>query len=340
MSPAEKALRQRIQRQAKGLHDDAARRLLAAYNLIRAQLTDAEILRALRTGALDRLLNEALNDRNLDAAFSSLRASIDRETLRAGQSWHRFLPSRIRVGAAFDVLNPRVIDAVRRLDTRAIEGLKAEVRESVRQAAREGLEAGKNPRVVANRIGDAIGLPPNYERAVARFRSELESGDRAALRRVLGRGTIRTPDGTEITRSGHAGGKGLGTRDLAMLDRMLGDKPLTPKQVERMTEAYRKRLLALNTEAHARSIALDSQRLAQRNSWQSAIDRGIVDVSRLQRTRVEVMDTRTRPSHRLLHGETVGFNQPYSNGEMVAGESEYGCRAIERFTLVALARAA
>jgi hypothetical protein len=161
---------------------------------------------------------------------------------------------------------------------------------------------------------------------------------------MLGKGQIRTPDGTIIRRAAHAGGQGLSKRDLAMLDRMLGDKSLTPDQIERMTEAYRRRLLALNTEAHARSIALDAQRLAQRLSWEDSIARGIIDRSRVRRTWLArggpQGDERNRPEHLALHGTTVGMDQAYPNGQLVPGEGDYNCRCGERFTLAPAVRIA
>lgn len=333
MSPAERALFQRIKAQADRLQPAASKRLLDAYDVIRASMTEAQIMNALRTGSLDHFLAEVLNDRAMDAAFSQLRHEVARATLQASDAWYRTLPSRVRLGAAFDNLNPRVIEALQDLDTRVVVNLRDEVRESVREAARVGIEAGKGPRVIASRLKEAVGLSPSHARAVAKFRKELESGDRSALNRVLGRGVIRTPDGSEIERSGHAGGKGLGARDLGALRKKLGNEPLTPEQIERYTESYRRRLIAVNTEAHTRSIALDSSRLAQRNSWQSAIDRGFAQAERLQRTWVTVGDDRVRPEHMRLNGETVAWDGTFSNGEKIPGESTYNCRCIERVTL-------
>lgn len=338
MSPAESALLARITREAAKLQPDAAKQLLAAYDTIRAALTETELLRALRNGQLDALLTEILE--GSDDAFSSLRALVDERTLQASRDWHGFIPSRFRT-IAFDQLNPRVIQAVRELDTAVVQTLRAEVRETVLQAATEGIQAGKGPRAIARNIRDVIGLSPSQERAIANFRAELESGDRAALNRVLGRGVIRQPDGTEIHRKNHAGGKGLGTRDLATLDRRLGAEPLTAEQVARYEGLYRKRLLDVNTEAHTRSIALDSSRLAQRNSWQDSIDQGIVDVTRIRRTWVTVGDARVRPEHQEMNGETIGWDGVYSNGEKVPGANSWNCRCIERVTLSpAAARAA
>jgi hypothetical protein len=320
------------------MQPDAVSKLLRLYRLIRDTMTEGELAWAIRTGAIDRLLS----DEALEAPLAEFRQWLDVETLRSADAWAKHLPHSLR--GTFGYLNPFVVDAVRGLDRAVTTRIAAEVRETVRQAVEDGLVAGEGPRTTARRIREQIGLSPRQARAVERFRGELVTGDRAALSRVLGRGTIRLPDGSTITREHHAGGRGLGKRDLAMLNRTLGDKPLTPDQVGRMVEAYRKRLLALNTEGHARSIALDANRLAQRLSWEDAIERGIVVRSRLRRTWLAVAgpagDGRNRPEHLALHGTMVGFDDRYPNGQLVPGETDYNCRCVERITVAAARMAA
>jgi hypothetical protein len=332
MSPAERALQSRIERRAAALGPQARRKLFAAFDLIRAHLSEAELMRAGNNGTLELLIEELLSDKALDNHFSGLRSLIDRSTLDASSLWTRDLPPSF--GGVFNILNPRVITAVVQLDTRVIQGLKEEVREAVREQVRLGLEAGKNPRVVATRIGSAIGLAPNQVRAVDNFRTQLESGDRAALRRMLGRGELKTSTGEIINRRGHAGGKGVSATDLRILNRTLGNGKLRPDQIDRMVNAYRNRLLAWNTETHSRTIALDTHRLAQRMSWQAAIDRGTVDASRLRKTWVTVGDDRVRPEHVKMQGEVVLWGQQWSNGEDIPGDSTYNCRCLERVTLL------
>jgi hypothetical protein len=342
VTPAERLLLANIRRRSSNMTPEGVRRLLAAYRLVAESMSEVEIARALNRGTLDRFLDEVLAKDALDGAFADLREMIDLHTLDAGRVLSKQLPGSLR--GTFGTLNPRVIDSVRRLDSAVITGLQDDVREGVRTAAEEGLRAGQNPRVVAKQIVESVGLSGPQAKAVANFRAELESGDRAALSRVLGRGTIRQPDGTLVTRQAHAGGKGLGKRDMAMLDRVLGEESLSADQVGRMTDAYRKRMLALNAEANARSIALDSNRLAQRLSWEDAAERGVVGRHQLRRTWLAVGgpagDGRNRPEHLALHGETVGFDSRYSNGELVPGESTINCRCGERITMVPAVRLA
>lgn len=339
MTAAERAFLNRLARRARTVSPELARRELAAYDLIRQALSDAELVRAIESGQVDRLIFEILDDDTLDTSFARLRHRIDMmllDTARA-EAMHG-LPSLLKPDT-FGVLNPLVVEAARSLDTRAIEGLKASVRETVRQAAIRGIEEGVGPRTVARRIRDAVGLVPRQEAAVANFRRQLLEGDRAALSRMLGRGQIRQPDGSIIRRAAHAGGQGLGRRDLALLERTLGREPPTPEQVERMVAAYRKRLVAWNVETNARTVALDAQKRGQRLAWEDVVARGVVARDDLVRTWVAVGgphgDGRNRPEHLALHGTRVGFDELFPNGEMEPGESTYNCRCLARVMLAA-----
>lgn len=55
------------------------------------------------------------------------------------------------------------------------------------------------------------------------------------------------------------------------------------------------------------------------------------DIGAKTRTRMEKQDTRTRPSHRALRGETVPIDKPYSNGEMYPNERDINCRGSQLF---------
>lgn len=315
MSPTERVLYERIRRRAEALQPGAQRRLLVAFDIIRGSLSEAEFLRASSNNQIERLLDELLSDKALDPAFASLRALIDRDALNASANWSRDIPRGL--GGVFDALNPRVITAVRELDTRVLQGLKDQVRETVRQAAQAGLEAGKHPRAVARGMREALGLAPNQEEAVRNFRRMLEAGDREALTRELRDHRFDT------TLRKALGKNGTG---------------LTAPQIDRMADAYRRRMIAFNAETHARTIALDTQRLAQRASWESAIAQGTVDRGRIRRIWIAVGgpggDGRNRPEHLELHGTAVGFDERYPNGQLIPGESDFNCRCLERIVLL------
>lgn len=343
MSPAETAYRFRLEREAQRMSPELARRYLEAYRLIRESLTEAELVRGIRAGSVDRLISELVGDSRLDPSLVRLRAALDRAVLDAATREAGVMPSWLRVGA-FDLLNPNVIQAARHFDSLALAGLRDEVRETIRDAVVRGLEAGRNPRTIAREVRGLVGLSPQQARAVETFRLELVTGDRSALTRALGKGVITRPDGSRIMRPAHAGGQGLTARQLATLDRLLGSEAIPPEKIEKMVEAYRKRLEAWNTESRTRTAALQAHKEGQRLSWLDAIERGVVDVSRVRRTWLAVGgpggDGRNRPHHLVMHGETVGFFERFSNGQLVPGEGDYNCRCGDRVFVARQAMAA
>jgi hypothetical protein len=311
MTAQEAAFVARLQRRAHTVSAQLAARELQAYELIRQSLSQAELVRAIENGRLDRLITEVLDDTNLEPSIAKLRARVDQVLLDATRAEAiNALPSAYRP-VEFGVLNPLVSEAAQKLDTRVIQGIRDEIRESVRQAATEGLKEGVHPREVARRVRDAIGLAPNQERAVANFRRMLEQGDAEAFTRTL---RDRRFDRT--------------------LRKAFDGDGLSAAQIDKMAETYRKRFIAHNAETHARTIALDAQKHAQGLAWEDAIRRGVVNAEDLVDTWVAVGgpggDGRNRPEHLAMHGEQVPFGSPFSNGQMIPGETDYNCRCLRR----------
>lgn len=339
MSPAERTFVDRLRRRAAAMAPETSRRYLEAYRLIRAALNESELARAIKDGTVDELLDELLTDEGSDPTLRRLRLRLDQAVIEAARKEAGLMPSMFR--APFDIVSPQVIAAARALDTAALGALRQEVRDVIIGQAAQGLREGLNPRTVARRIQGVVGLGPKQVEYVENFRRELETGDRAALRRVLAKGVIERPDGTRITRRSHAGGAGLSKAQLARIEQYIATgKPIPPDLVEGAVEAYRKRLIALNVEAQTATAMMQAQKRGSRASWEDAVARGVVDRTMLRRRWFTNLDGRERPSHRMMHGETVGFDEPYSNGQLIPGEDEYNCRCVERVFVAAGAMAA
>jgi hypothetical protein len=197
-----------------------------------------------------------------------------------------------------------VIDAVRQLETRVMTTLDASIRETVRAYVENGLRDGASPRTVARGLRSVIGLAPNQETAVANFEKALR-----------GENPNATPTDYKL-------------RD-KRFDRTLAKGPLSEAQIEKMVTAYRKRMVAFNAETNARTAALDAQKLAQRLAWEDAIAKGLVEPGSLYKTWRGVMDDSERDTHIAMEGDTVPFDQPHTNGQMIPGEGEWGCRCVD-----------
>lgn len=299
MTPAEAAFWSRVNRKAASLSPDLARRILAAFKAIADSLTDAELIRFIESGQADRILDEAL----LDRAFQPVRSELVKETEGAVRYFARDLPKAGRIDGtlaiSFDVLNPRVLDAIRQLDSKVVTTLKDDARQVVREAVERGLSEGKNPTAIAREIRSTVGMSPAQAKAVANYRAELESGKRGLQRQLR--------------------------------DRRFDKAALTPERIDRMVNSYEKRMTAYHAETVSRTATLDSLKLGQKLSVEDAVAKGIYDPSRLVKRWVTVGDDRVRDEHVAMNGEVVPWDQPYSNGEEIPGSGTFNCRCLSRF---------
>lgn len=333
MSPTDEIFLSRYRARIAGLTPDLVAEVLNVYEAIRRLLTAAELDEAIADGSVFALIDEIVSNSRQDPAAARLRSLLGQTGLESARQAARDLPAGIATG--FDTLNPAVITAARDLQTRVMTTLTDETRATLVQAVTEGLQAGRGPREIAVRMVDDVGLPPHYARAVARFRAQMEAGDRAALRRALRRGVLRDESGRPIPRTYHAGGRGLTGRQMATLRAKLGRKDLTPHEIDTAVNSYRRRLKAWNAETLARSAAIDAHRKGQRATWEDAIARGMVDRGRLRKRWRTTLDGRERPEHHDLNGKTAGFDEPFPNGEIVPGENSWNCRCLALYFLAA-----
>jgi hypothetical protein len=290
VTPQDLAYWSRARRRAAGLQPEIASALLRAFAIIRDSLSDAELARLVESGQLDALLNAALSDVVLDTAFIPVRQRIRNTTQLSFRAAIPDLPRGGRINGtiaiSFDYLSPKVIEAVRGLDTKVIQSLKDDIREAFRNRIHDGLSLGQGPRTIARSLRDIVGMSPTQAKNADAYEAKL-----------------------------------------------VAEGKLSADQIEKQVAAYRKRAIAVNTETNARTAAIDAVKLGNRLAWQDAIDRGIVDGNRLQKTWIGVMDDRERPTHVAMQGDTVPFDSPFSNGQMIPGDTEYNCRCIARYTL-------
>ena len=295
VTPGERALRRRLQRRALEQSPILARRELAFYDFIRRLLTERELVDAIELGFIEPMIARLLSDEALEPGLLSFRVAMNETLISSATMAAADLP-RVFRPAAFDVLNPLILDAARDRNAIAIGRIKAGVCETVRQAGIDALRAGQNPRTAARQIRSVIGLAPNQEGAIRNFRSMLVAGDRQALTR-----TLRDKRFDPTLR------KALGARGTG----------LSSSQVNQMTDAYRRRMIAHNADTQARSIALEAQKRGQRLSWLDAVQRGVIPRAALYRRWLGVNDSRRRQSHEDMEGEEAHVDQSYSNGQTI-----------------------
>lgn len=307
MTPAERSLWIRAQRRVAGMEPEIAAAILRAFAIIRDALSEAELTRLIDSGDFESIITRVLSDTVLDRAFIPVRDRIRRGTADSFRYFVNDLPKGGKVNGqlaiSFDYLNPNVIDAIRTIETKALTTLKQDIRDTVRAYVENGIRAGVNPRTTARQIRTVVGLAPNQMQEVANYRAELEAG------RSGSRYTLRDKRYDSVAKRGD----------------------LTPQKIDKMVETYRKRRVALNAETNARTASLDAMKAGQKLSWDDAIAKGIVDPDKLMKRWMGVLDTRERPEHVAMEGETVPYNALFSNGEMICGDSTWNCRCIPKY---------
>ena len=252
ITPAALRFWQRIHRKAATLTPAMAKAYYAGIDALAERLTERQLEKYYSTFAVEQYIAEALSDKNLNAAFSKYRAQVQLTTRDAVKWYGKDIPGVAAFtrggggGIAFDHLYPKVIDAVRALDTRVMTRLKGSVRETVRAIIENGLRDGAGPRQTSIAIRDFIGLGKSQWQEVQNYRDALEAGK---------------------------AGKALGyaARD-RRFDASVKSGALDAAKIDKMVEAYTKRRIAINAATTARTATLDSFKAGQRLSWESAIE--------------------------------------------------------------------
>lgn len=227
------------------------------------------------------------------------RASVQLATetagafIASGEDVAAFIDEATGIFFNFDQANPRAVTWIQNNRLRLIREFSDTQRGAVRQAIRQGILDGANPRQQARAFRESIGLTERQVKAVNNFRKLLERRSSEALTRKL---RDRRFDGT-VRGSIRSG------------------SPLTRDQIDRMVSRYHERYLKYRSETIARTEALEAVHAGNEESFQQAVDTGDIQAEQLQRTWNTAKDERVRGSHRAMHRQQRSFGEPFKSGK-------------------------
>lgn len=324
----------RIDEALKALEPPIRDAFIAAIYQARGAVDFAALLAALEAGDLGRAIDLLrIRETLLWPLVEAQRGAF----MAGGGMVAVALPVVVAANWGFDGRAIRAETWVSRAAGTLIEGITDEPRAAIREALRAGLEAGRNPRAVAldvvgridpiskRRTGGLVGLNSQQTDWAIRARAELASGDPAQLAHYL---TRQRRD----------------KRFDAVVKRAIRDgKPLAAADVDRIAGRYKDRLLALRGENIARTEAINGLRAGRREGFQQLVDSGTVQADQITRSWDATLDSRTRPDHVAMDGQTVkGMDAPYVAPDgsrlMYPGDTSLGasaaqtvaCRCFER----------
>lgn len=295
---------------------DLQKAFLEAIDDIKSKAEIGRIAALLERGDIEG----AIRAINIDpVAFRGLDEAIRRAYIAGGTSTTSGLPTLrdpegARLVIRFDARNPRAESWLTSHSSQSITRIVDDQRGAVRTALTDGMARGDNPRRTAldvigrvnratgRREGGVLGLTSPQERFVANARAELASGDPSQLRAFL-----------ERTRRDKR-------FDRTILKAIRDGKPLDAETINRIVGRYSDSLLQLRGETIARTEAMASLHASQHEAMRQAIDSGAVSRQDVRKVWVATKDKRTRDTHAALDGESMGIDQPFSNGLQYPGD--------------------
>ncbi len=308
MSAGERRLWRKLKTQAAQFSPAMQRAIERSFDAVRLSLSVSEMTALLETTRSDAFVTALLGDAELNKSFNPARARLIATTEAATNGFIRDLPGGFAATSGFNVLDPRVLEAIDKLDTRVMKFLRGDIRETARAVYRAGIEKGLGAETIARQVRSTIGLAPNQFQQIANFREALEAGD---IKKAF-RYTLRDK------------------RFDRTLAKLAQGTPPTPAQIDKMTAAYQRARMVSNAKIHARTAVNDSQRLGKHLATQAGIDSGALPPADQMRSRWSASgDDRVRPTHVAAHGEVVRFGEPFSTGDVIPGASEWQCRCIK-----------
>ncbi|MBY0490617.1 MAG: phage head morphogenesis protein [Gemmatimonadaceae bacterium] len=237
----------------------------------------AELVRRLTSGSPEEVAGWLMAQPAVTAALAAVRGLYAEGVVRLAASEAASLSATLRIRVAAPVVSPPLIEAVRRWENGAFARVKLDVQGGLRDIVAEELTRGVGPRQVAVRLKAGVaggGLTPYDLKIIRSFRAALEEG---RFRDALGR-TLRD------------------LRSDRTLERLLRDGgTLTPAQIEKMVQAYQRKLAAWRAETFARTNAIQAVNEATKASWRAAIEQGTVPATELRQFWVVARDERLCP---------------------------------------------
>lgn len=305
------------------------------------------LIAALQTGHADQVLAV------VDAAMAHVEAAMTGKMMDALQDamWGAGAaalappntpPSLRRVEFHFDRINPALVQWLQEYDLALIRQINSTTREAVRDVLIKNITLGKGPAAQAVQIKDTIGLTTRQGAAVSNFRKELETFHlkRSAAGWGLGKGPDKV-NGHNVFKPGADGlpKDGVLNRRLRELrfdptleKAMATRKPLTPKQIDKMVEAYARRYRAHRATVIARTESMRTTNAGIHEAFRQAIEKGLLSEDLVRRRFIVTDDERLcefcAPIPGMNPPSGVKFAQPFATplGPIMLGPIHPSCR--------------
>lgn len=320
---------------------------LAAIDDITNRAVLGEIVTAIQDGDINRAIASLGLD---DAAFRPLVAAVEQAFETGGVTTAGTFPrvverQGVRTAFRFDVRNSRAEAFLRDWSSEKVTAIAEDTRAVVRTTIQRGMVDGRNPRSTAldlvgrvdrktgKCVGGVIGLTPQQESWVANARRDLN-----ALNDLVGGPLDKIKANPYFTRK-----RRLSSGDKVIIRKLMGGKPIDADTIEKLLTNYKSSLLQYRGEVIGRTEAIAALNQSEHEAINQAVEQGTVKASQVKRVWDSAgNDGRTRESHLLMEGQTVGLNEPFTfpdgSKAMFPGDRSLGAPADETIQCRCVAR--
>lgn len=276
----------RVERLARQIEVRYRKRFLEIIEVVRESKTLTELETLLAAGRVEEALIVS------EQAAIKLGNLWGESFVYSGTETAEFLGGALHTVVSFDTLNERALNVMRLNQLRNIKEFTEKQMIATREALKEGIARGINPRDMAREFRGSIGLTQRQVAAVGEYRKLLEARSKAALRRAL-----------------------HDRRFSRMYERAIEQgRPLTPEQIDRMVNAYRRRYLKYRSETIARTESLSAAHAGSDEMYMQAIENGTLAKEDLLQEWIPSRDEIVRDSHSTMKDQKRPVGEPFVSG--------------------------
>jgi hypothetical protein len=256
---------------------------------------------------LDGRFRSALEGIGLTTGTASVRDAVQATFAASAKAAAGQLPSKISTELSFNMLNPEAVRAIERYTFDLIREITADTRQAIQQVVLRAFREGGHPYEQAREIKGLIGLTARQERAIANYRSALESGQASDLRAALDR-ALRD-----------------GRYDRSLLRAIEEQQGLPAAKVDALVERYRARYVQYRAQTIARTESIRASSAGRRELWRQAKEQGLLDDDARRRW-ISSGDDRECDVCSGLDDEEAGLDEEFSPGIMEPPDPHPDCR--------------
>jgi hypothetical protein len=241
----------------------------------------AGAMQAFREMQIEGVIDAAVADQLEDAVTTSGRMTVEIAGTKIVGHSYRYNP--------YSELSVR---AVNRIKANMVQQVSEQTRQAIAQSVQLDFAEGRNPLYTARNIRANVGLTARQELAVRNYRKFLETLDPQALERKLRDGRF----------------------DGSVLRAIESDKPLSPKQINKLVQRYRERYIGYRARTIARTEAMEAANTGRFLTGMQLIQDGVVDAGKTRKFWIPTYDAKLRDAHEAVPGlnpDGVAVDQPF-----------------------------